>query len=71
MTATSEKPDVVTCTTCSKSVPQPPDVQWAPLWDAGWRWIGSADLFSCPDCPALLMVDEQGRHVRGPGLLPR
>ncbi|MGW7090046.1 hypothetical protein ACWGH2_42055 [Streptomyces sp. NPDC054871] len=58
----------VSCTNCATSVPKPADAQWAPLWDKGWRWLGTLKLFSCPDCPPLLIVDEQGRHVRGPGL---
>ncbi|MEU3704675.1 hypothetical protein AB0E82_20600 [Streptomyces anulatus] len=59
---------VVTCTLCGTTVPRPADVQWRPLWDEGWRWLGSQDLYSCPACPPVLVVDEQGRHVAGPGL---
>jgi hypothetical protein len=25
------------------------------------------DLMSCPNCPPVIVVDEQGRHRRGPG----
>ncbi|MDJ0464962.1 hypothetical protein [Streptomyces sp. H27-C3] len=53
---------VVVCTRCAAEVPRPPDVQWRPLWDEGWRWIGSQNLFSCPACPPVILVDEQGRH---------
>ncbi|MEV7681502.1 hypothetical protein AB0O64_23555 [Streptomyces sp. NPDC088341] len=56
------KPDTVTCTACGTQVPRPADVQWRPLWDAGWRWVGSQDLYSCPDCPPVIVVDDQGRH---------
>jgi hypothetical protein len=24
-------------------------------------------LFSCPDCPPVIVVDADGRHRRGPG----
>jgi hypothetical protein len=60
------KPTTVTCTTCHTTVPSPADSQWAPLWDAGWRWIGSQDLYSCPQCPPVILVQD-GRHLRGPG----
>ncbi|WNZ14936.1 hypothetical protein [Streptomyces sp. 11x1] len=55
------------CSTCDASAPRPPVAQWAPLWDAGWRWLGTWNLYSCPDCPQVIVVDEQGRHKLGPG----
>lgn len=38
-------------------------------WEDGWRWIGSG-LTSCPSCPPLVVEDEHGVHVAGPGLRP-
>lgn len=55
------------CTACGARVPKPAPCQYRPLWDAGWRWIGSWKLYSCPDCPPVILVDEQGRHVLGTG----
>ncbi len=55
---------------CGASAPVPEDRDHRSLWDAGWRWIGSQGLFSCPDCPPVLVVDRQGRHLRGPGAEP-
>jgi len=46
---------------CETAVPRPPDVQWEPLWDAGWRWLGTLGLYSCPDCPPVVAADEQDR----------
>lgn len=57
----------LTCSACRTSVPKPPDAQWRPLWDAGWRWLGTWKQYSCPDCPPVLVLDEQGRHRLGPG----
>ncbi|MCA1223566.1 hypothetical protein [Streptomyces sp. 8L] len=54
----------ITCTTCKTAAAVPEDGDHSPLWDAGWRWIGTEKLFSCPDCPPLLLVDDQGRHLR-------
>ncbi|MEU3904144.1 hypothetical protein AB0F20_10030 [Streptomyces goshikiensis] len=54
----------VTCGTCGLSVLKPPPARWAPLWDAGWRWLGTRGLFSCPGCPPVLVVDPEGRHIR-------
>jgi hypothetical protein len=56
----------VSCSACKTSVPKPA-AQWKPLWEAGWRWIGSWKLHSCPACPPVIVVDEQGRHRLGPG----
>ena len=41
----------IACTTCGTTQPRPADGQWAPLWDAGWRWLGAQRLYSCPVCP--------------------
>ncbi|WP_329204005.1 hypothetical protein [Streptomyces sp. NBC_01435] len=60
------KPTAVTCTRCRASAPIPEDRDYRPLWEAGWRWIGSQNLFSCPPCPPVIVVDEQGRHRRRP-----
>ncbi|MEU6979633.1 hypothetical protein [Streptomyces sp. NPDC046371] len=57
----------VTCTRCGAVAPVPPDGDFSPLWDAGWRWIGSWELFSCPADPPVIVVDEKGRHLLGPG----
>ncbi|MFD7763620.1 hypothetical protein [Streptomyces microflavus] len=57
------------CTRCAAAVPRPEPGQWQILWDQGWRWLGSRNLFSCPDCPPVITVDKQGRHTAGPGLL--
>ena len=58
-----------TCTRCTATVDMPDDGNHAPLWDAGWRWLGSCDLVSCPNCPQVIVVTEDGRHVRGPGAI--
>ncbi|MFD3516248.1 hypothetical protein [Streptomyces sp. NPDC058657] len=60
------KPMSVTCTRCAASAPLPEDRHHSALWDGGWRWIGP-DLMSCPDCPPVIAVAEDGRHLRGPG----
>lgn len=60
----------VTCTACEATAPLPEDRDHSALWAAGWRWIG-LDLTSCPDCPPMVLVDEQGRHRRGPGAAPQ
>lgn len=57
----------VICTACEASVAKPADCQWRPLWEAGWRWLGTMNLYSCPECPPVVLVDEQGRHKLGPG----
>ncbi|MDC2951054.1 hypothetical protein [Streptomyces heilongjiangensis] len=54
----------LTCGACGTSRSKPAPGQWAPLWDAGWRWLGALGLFSCPACPPVVVVDEQGRHLR-------
>jgi hypothetical protein len=61
----------VTCTRCKATALLPDDRDHSGLWDVGWRWIGSWNLFSCPTCPPVIVVDEQGRHRRGPGAVPR
>ncbi|CAL9673277.1 hypothetical protein SUDANB176_07572 (plasmid) [Streptomyces sp. enrichment culture] len=60
--------DTVTCSACKTSVPKPAGAQRKPLWDAERRWIGTRGLFSCPNCPQVIVVDEQGRHLPGPGV---
>jgi hypothetical protein len=57
------KSTAVTCTTCGVGAPLPKDRDHSVLWGAGWRWIGSQDLFSCPGCPPVIVVDEDGRHM--------
>ncbi|MDX3516111.1 hypothetical protein PV755_45700 [Streptomyces caniscabiei] len=61
------KPTTITCTRCAAAVPVPEGRDHRPLWAAGWRWIGSQDLYSCPACPPVIVVDVEGRHHRGPG----
>lgn len=63
------KPTSVSCTQCRASAPVPEDRDHRLLWAAGWRWIGP-DLTSCPDCPPVIVVDEQGCHLLGPGAEP-
>jgi endogenous inhibitor of DNA gyrase (YacG/DUF329 family) len=58
----------ISCTRCSAVAQVPDDGAFRPLWDAGWRWLGSLELFSCPPCPAVVEVDAEGRHRRGPGM---
>lgn len=57
----------VTCTACQTSADLPENRDHRGLWAAGWRWLGTLDLFSCPACPPVVVVDENGRHRRGPG----
>ncbi|MDQ1041477.1 hypothetical protein QFZ75_007979 [Streptomyces sp. V3I8] len=49
-------------TGCQTTAPRPADCQWAPLWDAGWRWRSDpaecplrlaprSTLYSCPAHP--------------------
>ena len=57
----------LTCTRCEASAEVPEDGDCAPLWDEGWRWIGTWELFSCPDCPPVVTVTTDGRHQLGPG----
>lgn len=58
----------ITCTLCSAIADVPDDGVYAPLWDAGWRWIGTQELFSCPPCPPMIVVAADGAHQRGPGV---
>jgi hypothetical protein len=62
------KPMTVTCTTddCGTTANLPDDRDHSGLWDAGWRWIGLGCI-SCPACPPVIVVDDQGRHHAGPG----
>ncbi|MEV5238535.1 hypothetical protein AB0K89_05405 [Streptomyces cinnamoneus] len=60
------KPTTVTCTRCTATALLPEDRNHSRLWDAGWRWIGP-ELTSCPNRPPVLVIDDQGRHLRGPG----
>lgn len=55
------------CTACGTAVKRPGAGQWAALWQAGWRWLGTLGLYSCPDCPEVVSVIADGRHVAGPG----
>lgn len=51
------------CGTCGASVTRPAPARYAPLWEAGWRWLGSLSLVSCPECPPVV-IEKDGRHVR-------
>ena len=62
----SSKPMTLTCTRCTATAALPEDRDHRGLWAAGWRWIGLG-VQSCPGCPPVVVVDEQGRHHRGPG----
>jgi ribosomal protein S27AE len=53
----------VTCTRCGTAAALPENRDHSGLWAGGWRWIGSLDLFSCPDCPPVVIVDEHGQHL--------
>lgn len=57
----------VTCTQCAVVAEVAAYADYAALWDCGWRWIGTQELFSCPACPPVIVVDQDGRHRRGPG----
>lgn len=50
---------------CQNAVPRPPDAQWAPLHDVGWRWRSDpaerpmrlaprGKVYSCPACPPVI-----------------
>ncbi|MFE9437034.1 hypothetical protein [Streptomyces sp. NPDC006640] len=65
--AETEAAALMKCEACKTTVPRPDDCQFAPLWDAGWRWLGSLGLYSCPACPPVVVVDEMGAHKVGPG----
>lgn len=59
-----DAPAALTCDSCAAAVPLPPELDYAPLWDAGWRWRGAEEkparfaprafLVSCPDCPPVI-----------------
>ncbi|MFM9780366.1 hypothetical protein [Streptomyces scabiei] len=57
------KPSFLTCTNCGATADLPEDRNHTPLWEAGWRWIGTQNLYSCPGCPPVIVVDAQGRHT--------
>ena len=57
----------LTCSTCGATTPKPGPCQYEPLWQAGWRWLGTHQVYSCPACPPVVLVDEKGRHLLGPG----
>jgi hypothetical protein len=61
------KRTTIACTNCGATTDVPADGNHRPLWEQGWRWIGSQDLFSCPPCPPVIVVTKDGRHQRGPG----
>ncbi|QKV98211.1 hypothetical protein HUT19_41555 (plasmid) [Streptomyces sp. NA02950] len=63
---TAAAADMLKCGACGASTAKPAPAQYRPLWEAGWRWIGTLNLFSCPDCPPVV-IDERGRHRLGPG----
>lgn len=54
--------DTLDCGTCGDAVTKPPPLQWAPLWDKGWRWAALLKLVSCPDCPPAVVPDGRGGH---------
>lgn len=58
----------LTCTLCGTSVDRPAAGQWAGRWEEGWRWIGSQNLYSCPTCPPMILVADDGTHHTGPGV---
>ncbi|MFE2911389.1 hypothetical protein [Kitasatospora indigofera] len=58
------KPTAIECTRCEVVADLPEDRDHSHLWDAGWRWIGTEGLFSCPECPPVVVVDEAGFHLR-------
>jgi hypothetical protein len=55
--------DTLECTACGARVPRPAAGRFEPLWRAGWRWLGTMGLYSCPGCPPVV-VELDGRHVR-------
>ena len=64
-TNTDQSAEWLACNTCGTTVPKPAPLEYAPLWDAGWRWRGNPDerplrlvphtfIYSCPACPSVL-----------------
>lgn len=60
------RPPFLTCTSCGQTAPRPEDGDHRELWTAGWGWIGSLHLYSCPACPPVIL-DQDGHHRLGPG----
>ncbi|MFI0966996.1 hypothetical protein ACH4S8_37280 [Streptomyces sp. NPDC021080] len=60
---------MVACTTpgCETAAQRPADGQWAYLWERGWRWLGTQNVVSCPDCPPVVITGTDGSHRLGPG----
>ncbi|MGA5822158.1 hypothetical protein ACPC54_30365 [Kitasatospora sp. NPDC094028] len=82
MAFTTSRDVVLSCSSCGAVEVLPPELvdpdderatykaacTWhKSKWAAGWRWLGSLNLYSCPACPKLL-VEKDGVHVAGPGL---
>ncbi len=65
-TTSTPEPSAVTCT-CCQATTRLQDHNYSGLWDAGWRWIGSHVLYSCPACSPVIVVNDNGSHRRGPG----
>lgn len=60
--ADRKKPTILICTACGEVATIPKNRDHRPLWAAGWRWIGSQDLNSCPGCPPVVIVGADGKH---------
>jgi predicted RNA-binding Zn-ribbon protein involved in translation (DUF1610 family) len=56
------KRTILICTACGEVATIPKDRDHRPLWSKGWRWIGSQNLFSCPNCPPVVIVGADGKH---------
>jgi hypothetical protein len=56
------RPMILICTNCAEVATLPKDRDHRRLWDKGWRWIGTHDLFSCPGCLPVVLVSEDGKH---------
>lgn len=65
MSTDTEGVESLACNSCGTTVPKPAPVEYAPLWDAGWRWTGDpserplrfaphAKVYSCPACPPVI-----------------